>query len=226
MTDFVTSVQSASQWQLIAAKFKEHKLALASLWVLGAFYFIALFGPFLAPYGTWKPSPFAFAPPARIHILHDGNLFRPMVEALTITFNSRTFDRSILPDRTRLFSVRFFVRGDQYRWLGMVTCNIHLFGTDEGGQINLMGTDILGRDCFSRDVIATEISVTVGLVGVLITFVLGCLIGGASGYYGGVVDMLCSASWSLSLVSLPFLCGWPWARQFHPPGVTCVYILR
>jgi peptide/nickel transport system permease protein len=63
-----------------------------------------------------------------------------------------------------------------------------LFGVDEGGQINLLGTDILGRDCFSRVIIATQISVTVGIVGVLITFVLGALIGGASGYYGGVVD--------------------------------------
>jgi peptide/nickel transport system permease protein len=190
MTDLVTSGQSGSQWQLIGAKFREHKLALVSLWVLGVFYAIALFGPFLAPYGTWQPSPFAFAPPTRIHIVHNGHLVRPMVEALKVTFDSRTFDRSILPDNTKLFPVRFFVRGNPYRWLGIVPSDIHLFGTDEGGQINLMGTDMLGRDCFSRDMIATEISVTVGLVGVFITFILGCLIGGASGYYGGAVDMV------------------------------------
>ena len=70
---------SASQWQLMWAKFKDHKLALMSLWVLGGFYLIALLAPFLAPYDSWQPSPFAFAPPTPIHNLHDGHLARPMV---------------------------------------------------------------------------------------------------------------------------------------------------
>ena len=84
--------------------------------------------------------------------------------------------------------MHWFVRGAGYRWLGLVSSDFHLFGVGADAQLNLMGTDILGRDCFSRDLIATQISLSVGLVGVLITFVLGCLIGGASGYYGGAID--------------------------------------
>jgi peptide/nickel transport system permease protein len=179
---------SASQWHLMSAKFKEHKLALASLAVLTLFYFIALLGPFLAPYDSWRPSPFAFAPPAKVHFFHKGYFGRPIVYGMQITSDPQTFRRAIVPDPTKIWPVRFFVRGPGYRWLGLVHSNLHLFGVDEGGQINLLGTDILGRDCFSRVIIATQISVTVGIVGVLITFVLGALIGGASGYYGGVVD--------------------------------------
>ena len=179
---------SASQWQLMSAKFKEHKLALASLAVLTLFYVIALLGPFLAPYDSWQPSPFAFAPPARVHFFHKGYFGRPIVHGMKMTSDPQTFSRNIVPDPTKIWPVRFFVRGPGYRWLGLVHSNLHLLGVDEGGQINLLGTDILGRDCFSRVIIATQISVTVGIVGVLITFVLGALIGGASGYYGGVVD--------------------------------------
>jgi peptide/nickel transport system permease protein len=179
---------SASQWQLMWVKFKDHKLALGSLWVLGGFYLIALLAPFLAPYDSWQPSPFAFAPPTRIHVSHDGHLTRPMVYGMKMISNSETFTRTIVPDPARVFPVRFFVRGSEYRWLGLVRSHRRLFGVDAGGQINLLGTDILGRDCFSRVIVSTQISVTVGLVGVCITFVLGCLIGGASGYYGGVVD--------------------------------------
>lgn len=188
MTDLLANRYSASQWQLMRAKFSDHKLAMASLWVLGAFYTIALLGQILAPYGTWQPSPFPFAPPTRIHFFHDGHLVAPMVYATKIESDPKTFERRIVPDKTTILPIRFFVRGAEYRWLGLVPCNVHLFGVDSSGQIAIMGTDILGRDCFSRDLVATQISCTVGLVGVFITFVLGCLIGGVSGYYGGIVD--------------------------------------
>ena len=79
---------------------------------------------------------------------------------------------------------------EHHWWLEFIPCSLHLFGVEQDARINLMGTDILGRDCLSRDFIATQISLTVGLIGVLITFVLGCLIGGASGFYGGAVDNL------------------------------------
>jgi peptide/nickel transport system permease protein len=123
-----------------------------------------------------------------MHVFHNGRLMRPFVYGMTMTSNSRTFERTIVPDKSTILPVRFFVRGADYEWLWLVRKNLHLFGVESGGQINLLGTDILGRDCFSRDMVSTQISVTVGMVGVFITFVLGCLIGGASGYYGGVVD--------------------------------------
>jgi peptide/nickel transport system permease protein len=178
----------ASQWRLMWMKFKDHKLALTSLAVLGLFYTIALLGPFLAPYDSWQPSSLPFAPPTRVHFLQKGYLGRPVVYGAKMTTDPQTFRRSIVPDQTKILPVRFFVRGPQYKWLRLIRTDWHLFGVDAGGQINLLGTDILGRDCFSRDLIATQISVTVGIVGVLVTFVLGVLIGGVSGYYGGVVD--------------------------------------
>lgn len=178
---------SASQWRLMWVKFKDHRLALGSLAVLGLFYGIALLGPFLAPYDSWQPSRFAFAPPAKLHFFLKGHWGRPAVYGMKVITDPQTFDRTTLPDPTTILPVRFFVRGSRYAWLGFIHSNLHLLGV-EGGQINLLGTDILGRDCFSRAIIATQISLTVGIVGVLITFVLGALIGGASGYYGGVVD--------------------------------------
>lgn len=178
---------SASEWRLMWVKFKDHRLALASLAVLGLFYGIALVAPFLAPYDSWQTSRFAFAPPAKLHFFLPGHWGRPAVYGMKVISNPETFERTTLPDPTEILPVRFFVRGSKYAWFGLIDSNLRLFGVD-GGQINLLGTDILGRDCFSRAILATQISVTVGIVGVLITFVLGALIGGASGYYGGVVD--------------------------------------
>jgi peptide/nickel transport system permease protein len=169
-------------------KFRGHKLALAGLAVLGVFYAIALLGPFLAPYDSRQPSPFAFAPPTAVHFFQKGHWGRPVVYGMKMTSNPQTFERSTVSDPSKIWPVRFFVHGADYEWLGLVRSSLHLFGVDTGGQINLLGTDILGRDCFSRDIVATQISVTVGIVGVLITFFLGALIGGASGFYGGVVD--------------------------------------
>jgi peptide/nickel transport system permease protein len=178
----------ASQWQLMWAKFKDHKLALASVGVLGAFYLIAFLGPFLAPYDSWRVSRYAFAPPARVRLFHNGRPMHPFVYGMKMTSDPNTFERTIVPDRSVVLPIRFFVRGDGYEWLWLFRSNLHLFGVDAPGQVNLLGTDILGRDCLSRVVVATQISVTVGMVGVFISFVLGCLIGGFSGYYGGVVD--------------------------------------
>lgn len=179
---------SWSQWKLIRAKFSSHKLALVSVWLLGAFYLIALFAEFLAPYGPWQPSPYAYAPPTRVHFFFRGKFVGPIVYRIKIESNPKTFERNFVADENQPAQIHWFVRGEPYRWLGFIPCSLRLFGVEKDAQINLMGTDILGRDCFSRNLIATQISLTVGLIGVFITFVLGCLIGGASGYYGGVVD--------------------------------------
>jgi peptide/nickel transport system permease protein len=179
---------SWSQWQLIRAKFTSHKLALTGIWLLGAFYFMALFAQFLAPCGPWQPSPYAYAPPTRVHFFFNGRFVGPMVYRVKILSNPATFERDFVIDESQPMPVHWFVRGASYRWLGLVPSDFHLFGVGADAQLNLMGTDILGRDCFSRDLIATQISLSVGLIGVFITFVLGCLIGGASGYYGGAID--------------------------------------
>ncbi len=179
---------SWSQWRLIRAKFRSHKLALVSIWLLGAFYLVALFAEFLAPYGPWQPSAYAFAPPTRVHFFFRGKFVGPIVYRIKIESNPKTFERNFVVDENQPVPIHWFVQGAPYQWLGFIPSSLRLFGVEKSAQINLMGTDILGRDCFSRNLIATQISLTVGLIGVFITFVLGCLIGGASGYYGGVVD--------------------------------------
>jgi peptide/nickel transport system permease protein len=183
-------VYSASQWSLIWLKFKDHKLALVGFIVLALLYTTILFAPIVAPYGPWADSQKIYAPPSKIRFMHEGKLHRPFVYKMNMYVDKETFERTFEPDKSKPYPIRFFVRGSDYQWLGFIKSNIHLFGVDQGVQINLMGTDILGRDCFSRNISGLQISLTVGLLGVAITFILGCLIGGASGYYGGWVDTL------------------------------------
>jgi peptide/nickel transport system permease protein len=183
-------IYSASQWHLMWLKFKDHKLAMIGLFILALFYTMALLAPSLAPYDPWQDSQYIYAPPSRIHFVHQGKLMRPFIYRVEPHIDSATFDRTFNTDRSKAYPIRFFVKGFEYHWLGIIKSRIHLFGVDEGARLHLLGTDLLGRDCFSRDIWGTQISLTVGLIGVFITFILGCMIGGFSGYYGGVVDTL------------------------------------
>lgn len=183
-------LHSASQWKLIWAKFKDHKLALLGLYVLGFFYLSILFAPLITPYDPWDDSKYIYAPPTKIRFFHEGGLHRPFVYRQNIVLNPENFERIFISDQLVPYYIRFFVKGPEYHWLGIIKGNIHLFGVDEQAKINLMGTDVLGRDCFSRNISGLQISLTIGLLGVLITFILGCIIGGFAGYYGGIVDLI------------------------------------
>jgi peptide/nickel transport system permease protein len=186
--DKFNKLHSASQWKLIWAKFRDHKLALAGLYLLAFFYICILFAPIISPYGAWQDSKYIYSPPTKIHLFHEGELHRPFVYHREIIIDTASFERKFITDKSTAYPIRFFVKGSSYYWLGFIKGNIHLFGVDKETTINLMGTDILGRDCFSRNISGLQISLTVGLIGVFITFVLGCFIGGIAGYYGGIVD--------------------------------------
>lgn len=179
---------AASQWKLMWLKFKDHKLAAVGLFLLLFFYITALFAPIIAPYDPWEDSPSIYAPPTRVHFFHEGKLCRPFIYKTEIIVNPETFDRSFITKTSVRYPIRFFVTGDEYRWLGLFKGRMHLFGCDENVRLHLLGTDMLGRDCFSRSIWGTQISLTVGMIGVFITFILGCIIGGFAGYYGGTVD--------------------------------------
>jgi peptide/nickel transport system permease protein len=179
---------SASQRALIWAKFKDHKLAHIGLIILALFYLSILFAPILMPYDSWEDSKYIYCPPTKIHIFHEGKLNRPFVYKQNIITDKVSFNRSFETDRSKPYPIRFFIKGFEYRWLGFIKGNRHLFGVDNDVTLNLMGTDVLGRDCFSRNISGLQISLTVGLIGVFITFILGCIIGGLAGYYGGVID--------------------------------------
>ena len=209
----------ASQWQLIRWKFLQHKVAVAALVVLAILYLGALFAEFLSPYDPRiHDVRYLYAPPHRIHFVdEDGRLhLRPFVYPLTATTDPRTLLTTYLEDNTEQHALRFFVRGDPYRLWGLFPADHHLFGTSEG-KVFLLGTDKLGYDMLSRLIYASRISLTVGLVGIAVSFTLGILIGGISGYFGGIVDLAFQRviEFILSIPSLPLWMGLSAALPLH-----------
>lgn len=181
---------AASQWQLMWRKFKDHKLAMVALFTLGVLYTIAFLAPFLAPYDPWDNSRNVYAPPMAIHFIHDGQISGPFVYGTKVETDPNTFSRTFTEDQTQIYPIHFFVHGSKYKWMGLIDSDLHLFGIDNAKDVKvfLLGADSLGRDFLTRCIWASQISLTIGLVGVFITFVMGCIIGGISGYYGGIVD--------------------------------------
>lgn len=143
--DLIDARYYASQWKLMWIKFKDHKLAMAGFGFLVFLYVMAVFAPFLSPYDPWQNSALMYAPLTRIHLFHEGKLVRPFIYGVKVKIDPATYDREIQVDPSRMFPLRFFVTGADYRWLGLISSRTHLFGVDPGGQINLLGTDLLGR---------------------------------------------------------------------------------
>ncbi len=183
----------ASQGQLMWRKFVRHRLAIAGGCILIVMYLSALVCEFVAPYDVHRRnSDYIFAPPQAPRFRHaDGRLtLRPFVYGYTQERNQETFALEFAMDREQEFPLRFLHRGDEVKVWGLFATNLHLIGVEEPGYVFLLGTDKLGRDIFSRIFYGARISLTIGLVGVAISFVLGCLFGGISGYFGGVSDTI------------------------------------
>ena len=181
----------ASQRQLMWRKFRKHRMAVIAGVILLLAYLVAFTYEFCAPYGSLtQHEGFVHAPPTRIRVIDpDGRLRFPFVYGLTGKVNMETFQREFVEDRSVIHPVRFLVRGEPYRFWGVIDADLHLFDAGEG-RVFLLGTDELGRDVFSRILAGSRVSLTIGLVGVMISFVLGCLLGGISGYFGGVPDLV------------------------------------
>ena len=180
----------ASQWQLMGRKFKKHKLARISIFVLGILYFVAIFCEFLAPYNlTGYNKDYVFSPPQKIHFRgDDGFSLRPFVYGWDSERNPKTFRKEYTENTNRKYKLKLFARGIPYKFWGLFETDIHFLGVEEGGVIFLLGTDSMGRDLLSRIIYGARISLSIGLVGVLLSMFLGIIIGGISGYYGGSVD--------------------------------------
>ncbi len=187
-------VAVASPGQIMRWRFAQHKLAVVSLGILLLFYFVAGFAEFFAPF-----NPFDFsaqdvlAPPQRVRIVDsEGNFQRPFVYGYARARDPETLRRIYVDDPTQIYTIYFFVRGSPYRMWGFIESDIHFFGLEEGsdGTLFLLGSDDLGRDMLSRLIFGARVSLSIGLMGVLLSFVLGVTIGGISGYYGGMTDTL------------------------------------
>jgi peptide/nickel transport system permease protein len=181
----------ATQLRLTWWRFRRHRLAVISLVVIALFYLIAAFADFLAindPHATDARR--SFIPPQAIHFF-DENGFNPHIYGLRGVRDRQTFQLVYTPDPNRKLPVRLFTRGYNYNLLGLIEMDIHLIGVigaQRGEGIFLLGTDQLGRDLFSRMIVATRVSLFIGLAGVTLSLVLGVLLGGISGLYGGWVD--------------------------------------
>lgn len=218
------AVSTASQRRLVWWRFRKHRLAMIGLVITGGFYFVALFAEFLAPYSAGRlDSQYTFAPPQRLHFVDTGaeggwdwGLY---VYGYEVGRDPETFAPTFEVDRDQKVSVGLFVRGEPYKLFGLIETDRHLIGpTDpDGPPVNLLGADRLGRDLLSRMIFATRVSMSIGLIGVGIAFVLGIIVGGVSGYFGGWVDTLTQRVVEV-LLALPTLPLWMGLAAAIPRG--------
>ncbi len=168
------------------------KFAFSALIVLVFIYTALLFADFIAPYSKdFSDRSMSYAPPSKIFMItSEGKLSFPY------TYNyKREFDKDAMQveyklDRTQKYYIKLFVKAEKYKFLGIIPTSIHLFGTNEGGRIFLLGTDINGRDVFSRILFGGRISMTIGFLALFVLFPIGLLYGGISGYFGGKTDII------------------------------------
>ncbi|WP_380056137.1 ABC transporter permease [Falsihalocynthiibacter sp. SS001] len=183
-------------WALMWRKFKRHKVAYVSLWLVGLIYLMAILGPFLAPGDAADTNRRAiFQPPQGVHFIvedAEGNRsFQLHAKKMAMQIDSATMRRTYEPDPEKIIPLGFFVRGAEYEFWGMIKSDRHLFGpVNPKDRVYFLGADRLGRDMMSRIIIGTKVSMSIGLVGVVVSLIVGVTLGGISGFYGGLVDNL------------------------------------
>lgn len=198
----------ASQWKIMWWKFRRHKVAVWSGVILLLFYLCVPFAELIAPYSANERSnDHLYAPPQQLRLFHEGSFVGPFVYGMTSSIDLETVKWVFEEDRADVQPLRFFCKGPEYRFWGLVEGSFHLVCPAKGGTLFLLGTDRLGRDVFSGLVYGARLSLTVGLIGVTISIVLGLFFGGLAGFFGGVIDSLIQRLIEI-LRSLPELPLW------------------
>ncbi|WP_152360745.1 ABC transporter permease [Microlunatus speluncae] len=211
------SVATASQRQLIWWRFRKHKLAMISLVVLALLYLIGATCEFAAPRAQDSAHPeAAYSPPQWVkvstsapHLYVNGVVGVPNVE---------TLKRDYKIDESVRIPVGFLVKGDEYKLFGLIPSDVHFFGTTEPGlPVFLLGSDQQGRDLLSRLIYGSRVSLSVGIIGVVMSLALGLLLGGLSGYFGGRLDSAIQRIIEF-FISIPTLPLWLGLAAAVPPG--------
>ena len=195
--DTGVAIGTLSQWQLIQRGFARHRLAVASLFLLGVLYTLAVFCEFFSPYPPhWKNLDYVFCPPQLLRFdLEHG----PHVYAMRKQIDPVTLKKEYVEDPAAAIPIGFFVKGEPYHLWGFIPAETHFLGierddaltaAEESGTFFFLGADKYGRDIFSRIIYGTRVSLSVGLVAIVLTLVLGVVIGGISGYVSGRTDNL------------------------------------
>jgi peptide/nickel transport system permease protein len=216
----------ATQWQLMWWRFRKHRLALGGTIVLILFYLVSLFADFFA-YTDPNESDAqrSLIAPQSVHWFDDGS-FRPWVPGLKGTRDPMTFKRVYVPDPDKKVYLSFFATGAPYKFLGFIPMERHLIGVQGGNAgttLFLLGTDLQGRDMWSRLMYATQTSMTIGLVSVALSLVLGVVLGGVSGYFGGLTDTVIQRIIEI-LRSIPTIPLWMGLAASLPPEWSVVQI--
>ena len=230
-----TRVDIASQWQLMWWKFRKHRLAMIGGVITILIYLVAVFAEFLAPVAGEAIQPnYTYAPPQPLQFFdqsEDGLRFYPHVLGYQSEIDQEALRRVFTVDESQKIPIGFFVEGEPYKLLGIIDSNIHLLGPlDKSQPMFLLGADRLGRDVLSRTIFGTRISMSIGLIGVALSFFLGILLGGISGYYGGSIDNIIQRviEFVRSIPTIPLWMGlaaalpldWPPLRVYF--GITII----
>ena len=206
-----------SPWQLFWRRLKQRRVATVGGVILVILYLMALFAGFVAPYSYDRQDRDRFFHPPTWPRLSGFHLVVPRYEPLPGAFNYRA-----VPNDTR--PIHFFVRGDEYKLFGLIPATVHLFGTgDEHYPVYLLGTDQFGRDVLSRLLYGSQVSLSIGIIGILLSFTFGMIIGGISGYFSGWTDTIIMRLCEL-IMSIPALYLIISLRATFPPNMSSAQV--
>jgi len=181
--------QSSRTKSRLMRELEKNKFAFISLCIIILLYFSSIFADFISPYSyNNEDRDYSYCPPMPVQFLNSqGMPTWPFIYGVTSKYDE--FHRRIYEiDKRRSHPIKLFIKGDRYKLLGIIPCRYHLFGVSPPARIYLWGADSRGRDLFSRILYGSRVSLSIGLIGVVISLIIGLFVGGISGYYGGKID--------------------------------------